>query len=566
MPASKRVLVIGIGGGTLDLLAPWAESGRLPYLARLMENGTHGRLASTLQPTTAPAWVTFMTGRNQGKHGLYDFVRRRPGTYDLEVTNASHIVGPTMFDIACSHGLRVITVNIPYTSPPRPVNGVSIGGPFAPSFSRDLVFPPGFYDEMKAVVPDYFVLPDYDSTSSEPLSDFGLKLLRGIELRQQLCLHLLETRDWDLFAVVFMASDEAQHTFWGCQHAPEASRLARHRDVIQDVYERIDEAVGVILDRIACDGGGQDTTVIILSDHGAGPFRLMINLNAWLAERGYLRYRTDRTSSLHRLWAETVKRLAAHYRDRVPSRTRAYIRSRMGTERFERVKSDFESTLLTSCIAWDQTEAYALGAGGNIFVNLKGRDPSGIVEPGTPYRELRERLISDLMTLSDPETGQTLIDRVYRREELYHGVCVDQGPDLIIQWKDYACWGRGRYDSHGPIFQIQDQFDFSRQPLTGSHRLDGLLIAEGLGIEPGTRLEGAHLLDLAPTILSLLDISPGDDLDGHILRAIASEAEEGAERGSRGTQGDSVNSGGEIGYTDEETEIISERLRSLGYL
>lgn len=561
----KRVVVIGIDGGTLDLVEPWAKSGRLPNLARLMKEGAHGHLASTLQPTTAPAWVTFMTGVNQGKHGLYDFVRRRPGTYDLEVTNASHITSPTIFDTASRYGLRVITLNIPYTSPPRPTNGVSIGGPFAPSFSRDLVFPPALFDELKAVVPDYFILPDYNSRSSDALSDFASRLQKGIELRERLCLHLLETRGWDLLTVVFMATDEAQHTYWRCQDASEGSELARYRDVIAEIYERVDQAVGAILSQINAEGAGQETTVIVLSDHGAGPFRWMINLNRWLAESGYLRYR-DSSYSLRKLWADTLKCLAAFYRHRVPSQTRADIRSWLGAERFERVKGDFESTLLTSSIAWDQTLAYALGAGGNIFINLRHREPSGTVEPGPPYEELRQRIIDDLMTLSDPETGQPLIERVYRREELYHGPCVAQGPDLVIKWRDYACWGRGRYDSRGAIFEAQDQFDFSDQPLTGSHRLDGMLIAHGPGIRPGTRVEGAHLLDLAPTILRLLEISPGDSLDGHILEAIASDTKDGARGRSIEAHKDAPGSGTEIGYSDEETQRIAERLRSLGYL
>jgi predicted AlkP superfamily phosphohydrolase/phosphomutase len=207
-----------------------------------------------------------------------------------------------------------------------------------------------------------------------------------------------------------------------------------------------------------------------------------------------------------------------------------------------------------------------LGAGGNIFVNLEGREPSGIVEPGPPYEELRQKLIDDLMTLSDPDTDQPIVERVHRREELYHGPHLDQAPDLIIQWKDYACWGRGRYESNGPVFQAQDQFDFSDQPLTGSHRLHGVLIAQGPGIQPGARLEGARLVDLAPTILGLLNVPAGDRLDGHVLEAIVSTREESSGESPTEDPYDIFGPDEKVGYSAEETEKISERLRSLGYL
>lgn len=565
MAAGRRVLVLGLDGGTLDLVEPWASAGYLPNLAYLMEKGCHGRLRSTLQPTTAPAWVTFMTGVNQGKHGLYDFVRRRSGGYDLEITNGSHIAAPTMFSIASEHGLRVVTVNVPYTPTSQPINGVSIGGPFAPAFSRDIVSPASYFDEMKRIVPNYFVLPDYDSQSADPLADFASKLLEGIGLRERLCLHLLQNEDWDLFTTVFMATDEAQHTYWHCQDAAQGSPSARYRHVIRDVYQRIDQAIGAILNQTFADSR-RETAIVVLSDHGAGRFSQMINLNRWLAEMGYLHFRTGYDSALRGLWADGIKRLASLYRRHLPAAVRAVVRDRLGSRRFDRVKSNFESALLTSNIAWEQTRAYALGAGGNIFLNVKDREPSGIVEQDAEYKQLRQDLIYDLMNLSDPESGQPIVEQVYPREQLYQGPFLHRAPDLVIEWKDYAYWGRGRYDNQSPVFESGRKFDFTDQPLTGSHRLEGLLIAQGAGIRSGAILEGTHLLDLAPTILNLLGIQPSDNMDGRILTDILSELEEGLQPASTETESGVAVRGVEVEYSPEEAEKISERLRSLGYL
>jgi predicted AlkP superfamily phosphohydrolase/phosphomutase len=564
--AQKRILVIGLDGGTFDLIEPWVAQGYLPNLARLMSGGSRGRLASTIQPTTAPAWVTFMTGVNQGKHGLYDFVRRRSDGYKLEVTNASQIAAPTLFDIASQGELYVVAVNIPYTFPPRPVNGVIIGGPFAPTVTRDLVSPPAYFEVLQEVVPDYFILPDFDTRAADPLADYANKLLKGIELRERLSLHLLQKEPWDLFTVVFMATDEVQHSYWHCRDAPENAPAARYRHVIRDTYQRIDQAIGAMLTQVAADSRGRETIVIILSDHGAGPLRWIINLNRWLAEAGYLQFQTHSVGSLRRLRTAGVKQLASAYRRYMPAKTRAAIRARLGAHRFERVKGNFESALLTSTVAWDRTRAYSLGAGGNIFINVQGREPAGTVQPGTEYELLRQEIADVLTTLSDPNTGRPVVRRVYRREELYHGPFLNQAPDLVVQWADYNCWGRGRYDSQGgPVFEAKSRLDFSDLPLTGAHRPEGILIFNGPGVRSGVQIEGARIVDLAPTILSVLGLPIPGHIDGTVLHTAFVEGV--IESTAPLDTALAVPSpGDDFAYTPEDEAKISQHLQDLGYL
>lgn len=565
MTSRERVLIIGLDGGTFDLIEPWIAEGYLPNLSRLMTSGCYGRLTSTLQPTTAPAWVTCMTGVNQGKHGLYDFVRRRSEEYGLELTNASHVAAPTIFDIVSQCNRRVVSVNVPFTSPPRPVNGLMIGGPFAAAVTRDLVYPPVYYDTLKRIAPDYFVLPDYDPRAADPMTDYATKLLKGVELRERLCLHILKTESWDLFATVFMATDEAQHAFWHCQAADEGTPPGRYRYVIRDIYNRVDQAIGALLTELAMNGLATETTVIVVSDHGAGPFRWMINLNRWLADTGHLTFRTDRADVLRQWWTEQLKQIASLYRRHLSTGMRAAVRRKLGTRRFDGIKGDFESILLTSNVDWDHTRAYALGAGGNIFVNLKGREPAGTVEPGGEYERVCQEVTDSLMNLSDPDTGETVVKHVFRREDLYNGPYVDLAPDLIIQWKDYSCWGRGRYDSSESVFQAQRRFDFSDKPLTGSHRLDGIFIVDGPGVRSNVKITGARLMDVAPTALKLLGIEPGHDLDGQVLQSVFSERV--ADDAPQFAPSDGLkHPRQDCGYDPEEERILSEHLRSLGYL
>ena len=479
--------------------------------------------------------------------------------YNLDVTNSSHIVAPLMFETLSRLGQRVITVNIPYTYPPRPINGIMIGGPFAPAVTRELVYPPEYFETLKQVAPDYFIIPDYNARAADPMADFAEQLGREVELRERVALHLMQTEAWDVLAVVIMATDEVQHSFWACQEAEDGSPLAKYRHVIRDIYRRCDEAVGKLVEAAGRDQ--RPTNVIILSDHGAGPFRWMVNLNQWLAEQGLLRFRADHATPLKQLRLTALQRAARTYRRHMPVRVRTAIRNGLGAQRFSRVQEEFQSALVTTTIDWPNTQAYSLGAGGNIYVNLEGREPSGMVAP-PDYAMACQRISDALLQMQAPDTGAPMVRRAYRREELYHGPQLDRAPDIIIEWTDYIYWGRGYYGSQAPAFERLQHFDFSAQPLSGTHRPEGILIASGPAIRSGALVHGAKLYDLAPTIFSLLGFAPPAAMDGRVLSEMLREADT-----TLLPSADGVSHAAEpLDYTPEEAEHISERLRALGYL
>ena len=124
----NRIVMIGWDGATFDLIPPGSAEGKLPTIARLMAAGVHGPLRSTMPPWTFPAWTSFMTGKNPGKHGIFDFFRPRPGTYDLEFVNGGHRRGATFWKILGDAGRKVVSISMPCTFPPEPVNGVMISG------------------------------------------------------------------------------------------------------------------------------------------------------------------------------------------------------------------------------------------------------------------------------------------------------------------------------------------------------------------------------------------------------------------------------------------------------
>lgn len=547
----NRVLVIGLDGATFDLLLPWAEQGHLPNLQRLLQQGSHGNLRSTLQPLSAPAWATFMTGANQGRHGLYDFVQRQPDSYQLQITNASFIKLPLLFETVSQHGQNVLSVNVPMTFPPRPVNGVMIGGPFAPVVNSDLVYPPELGSKLLNLVDNYVLIPDFDPVHPDPLWRYMQDLVATVSKHAQLTLHLLDTQPWDLCAVVFTAIDEVQHAFWHCMTVPDDAPDARFRHAIRDVYQQADAAIGELLRRV-----DEDTIVIVMSDHGFGPLKAVVNLNSWLAQAGYLTFSPSR-----RRWrAAGVGHLATWYR-RLPARWRIMARKLLGTTRMEAVRGDVEGALFTSAIEWSQTRAYALGAGGKIYLNVAGREPGGIVQPGAEYTVVREALATQLATLSDPQTDAPLIHRVWRREELYGGPYLEAAPDLVIEWADYGYWGRGRYDIHSaPIFEERRTMDFSSLPLTATHTPDGIFIACGPGIPVEGMISGAQIADVAPTILRWLGLPIPNHMDGTVLPTICDRPDVPLSTDATPVAAQPTF------YADDEAEKVAERLKGLGYL
>jgi len=552
---APRVLIIGLDGGALDLIHPWAEQGELPNLARMMAEGAYGSLASTIHPITAAAWASFMTGMNQGKHGLYDFVQRIPGSYNFELTNAAIIAAPTLFEIASHYSRRVIALNVPLTFPPRPVNGVMVSGLFAQP-APDIAYPKGLYEEIvKLVNGEYIILPRYNRWASDPLGDYVDQLHRAIDQRRHVAEFLMTRNWWDLCCVVFTATDLVQHTFWKYMEDGDA----RFGDAILDVYRRVDAAIGT-LQKVA-ESTGEDVMTLIMSDHGAGYLESFVQLNRWLADEGLLHFLPKRKG----IQAWLVKQAWQLYRCFVPPFIIGKIRARVGV-RYDRMRDKMESSLFATRIDWPHTRAYSLGACGNIFLNVAGREPQGIVQPGAEYEALRDDISERLMSLTDPDApGRApLVERVYRREELYEGPFLEQAADLIIRWRDYRYWGRGRYDFDTPqVFYRQQQWDFSKLPLSGTHRPNGILIVAGANIRPVGVLDSARIIDVAPTVLAALGVPVPSEMDGRVLVDIFRESPALA-----GETGGPVWADVSLvqGYSEEEAAEIEERLKALGYM
>lgn len=556
----QRVLVIGLDGGTLDLVRPWAEAGKLPVLNRLMREGTWGVLESTIHPITAPAWSSFLTGVNPGRHGVYDFVRRCPRNQHLELTSAATIQCPTLFSYLTAHGCRIVSVNVPFTYPPPQVEGVHIlAGLPAPVAGPQIAHPRHLFDEVQAAVGRYSVRTPYRS-GPDALDRYAREVEASVETHAAAMRYLLDRDPWDVGLLVLSATDEASHAFWHCMEAPDGTPAARYRDVISRVYQRADQAIGELL-----ESASDDVVVFIMSDHGFGPLKKLVHLNRWLADAGFLQLREKGTGwSWQQFYLGLLKRSAELYKQYLPPTLRRVVRTTLDRS-LSRARNRLESDLFQAPIDWTHTRAYALGVAGSIYVNLAGREPYGVVSPGAEYEAVCQEIASGLEKLEDPETGTRLVKRVVRREEVYHGPFLDQAPDLIVLWRDYAYWGRGRYDIRdAPLFQSQVSIAFTDLPVTGMHRLEGMLIAYGPGIAAGRTIQRGHIVDLLPTILYALRLPIPQGLDGRVLIELW-EAPTAPQMADESPMGEGIATADSV-FTADEARAVEKRLRDLGYL
>ena len=211
----SRVFIVGWDGATFDLIKPWIADGQLPHIAQILDDGVHGELRSTLPPMTFPAWTSFMTGKNPAKHGIFDFTRQRPGSYDLEFVNGGQRQAPSFWKLLSDAGRRVISISVPCTYPPEPVNGVMISGFDAPGLggksaradSRGM-YPPELCDELNREIGGHpmgaFIINEVNRGTPE----IGLeRMIKVVERKAATAKYLMETRDWDCFMILFGESD-----------------------------------------------------------------------------------------------------------------------------------------------------------------------------------------------------------------------------------------------------------------------------------------------------------------------------------------------------------------------
>jgi predicted AlkP superfamily phosphohydrolase/phosphomutase len=555
-----KVLIVGLDALTPRLVEKWVAEDRLPNIGHFLSAGAWGPMNSVPNRNSAPAWSTMVTGLNPGKHGVYWFTEDKPETYEYGFINGSFRRGKAFWRVLSEEGQRVGVINVPLTFPAEEVNGVFVSGLDSPSAEDPRFTHPSElrHEVVEAAGGEYYVYPALARFVVAGQADEGLdRLHRSIDKRAAVAKHLMSTRDWDTFMVVFTESDVVQHFFWRHMEDPAPDDPARQRDAIRDTYEHLDRVVGELAGQV-----DEDTVVVLVSDHGArheeGLARTLPN---WLGQLGLLNLRREKSrvsarSMLVSGMAKTFRRL---------EKTLSPEAKHKLSRRLPWLRRRVEVMMSFSKVDWSRTKAYTDGKRPEIWINLRGRQAQGIVAP-EDYEAVRQEIIDRLTSAVCVKTNQPLVRRVLRREEAYSGPYVDRSPDLVVEFMDEGACFDIRYPN-GTSHRLQKQHlpdDPFDHLVNGGHDQYGIVALRGPGVRPG-RLEDVQIADVAPTVLFLRDAAIPSDVDGKVLEA-AFDADFVASRRRRLGAEATMRPEDGAGYSEEEEAEIRERLRSLGYV
>jgi predicted AlkP superfamily phosphohydrolase/phosphomutase len=513
-------------------------------------------MQSTPQCHSAPAWSSFATGLNPGRHGIFSFMNRVPHSYDCRRIDARDRHGKTFWDLAGGHGRRCAVLNVPVTYPVSPLNGVQIGDWLCPSLSAPgATHPAELAQELMQRLGTYRFHADVKRHVIAGHHRAALENLReGISQKAEVGRLVWEREPWDLYVLAFVETDAAQHYYLhaGDEHHPlrQQAVAAGLDGVFLDIYKQLDGVLADLLARL-----DDNTTLLVMSDHGA-----TANGRGRCFMRGFLRNAGVLTMQPPRGVGERLKRSLVGGRKWAFELANAHLPksikvklNRLIPQARERVFADS----FTVDVDWARTKAYSYYWETDPFVNLQGRDPDGIVASGTEYDEVCRHVADQLLTSRELKSGRPAVEGVRLKDGLFHGPFADLGPDLMVDWTENQI-------IEGLVSEVDGRELVARADLRddtiGAHHPDALLLAWGAGVKPGEVPAGASIMDLAPSILALLGCPVPADLDGRVLDGVLDvDVETSGSSGSEAGEPETV-------YTAEEEAEVEDRLRNLGYL
>ncbi len=494
MASADKVAIVGWDGACWPVLRRYMADGELPVLQRLIAEGSHGGLSSTVPFHSGPAWTSLVTGVNPGKHNIFHFCRTIG--YDMRFVNGSFRCADAVWDLVGRTGMKVAAVNIPMTFPPEEVNGVMVSGMDAPSLDSRFTYPFDLRNEL--VESGYMITWGSSEFKENKREEFAAKILEMARKRGELVLRLLKDLDPSFMIVNFAAPDRAQHFFWH-------TIGEREGDWVRETYRELDTILGDILAAV-----DDSTSVMLVSDHGFGPLYGTVGLGEWLQRERLFTLKSRIPRYALRKLGDTIKRVGGRRGLDLTLMRSPWVASQLSTAKIDAWLPD-----------WSCTRAWFPPTEGGIRVNVKGREPQGIVKMGQEYEELRDRIIDGVQGLCD-SGGTKMVERVYRREEVYSGSYVENAPDLIVEPANGYAIGKksssAKTRAHGQSHK------------SGDHTRIGVFAAKGPDFSKTNVITDASVYDIVPTVLHLLGLQVPDYMDGQVLQEAFAHDSEAAKR------------------------------------
>ncbi len=451
--------MLGLDGVGWPMLTPAFEAGHMPNLKGLFERGASGELTSTVPPYTPPGWTSIFTGVNPGKHGIFGFtlgnVQRKGGLVRLDRVKA-----PALWNAANAQGARVGLFNIPMTYPPPPVDGFSVSGMLTPegggSTPDNYTHPDSLAKKIADSVGAYEIDIEVDYDEDWRSTAIIERLSRNVALKRRALATLLQDDgDLPLLFAVIESPDRLMHAHYKyidprCEHfeRPEASAI---RDRAWSFFDEMDEVIGDLL-----SWAGNDGYVVTMSDHGFGPKEKVLNVNLALKEWGMLT--VGGAAGVGQ--APGLRKVARKVKGVVPKTV------------WKRAKH-----AALGNIDWSKTRAFSSpNPQQGIYLNVKGREPNGIVDDAD-YERVRDEVIERLHELRDPHDGEPVVDLVHKREDVMHGPEANDAPDLFPVCRDYT------YELSEGLFSPSVLTDYRDLP-RGFHHSAGVYGVAGPDVAP----------------------------------------------------------------------------------
>lgn len=477
-----KILLIGIDGGTWKIYDRLLEENRVPFLKSLVDDGARGILNSTIPPITAPAWTSFQTGVNPGKHGVYDFIGIDLSKMKTFIVSSRSIKTTRLWELVAKNNKLVITVNVPLTYPPKKIDEwVTVGGMLSPRVSPDFVHPKEVFEKVISQVPDYQILVPRWSVESFDLWSFIDEQI-NVETARFKVANLLNQLypDWSVFMLHIQSSDVIQHTYW---HYIDPAHPLFKREFWHEIsrfYETIDRGISELVEELKPDH------VIIISDHGFGPSYREVNLNLYLKKIGLLK--TTKT-----LYSALMEDFLRRY-DRWNLVKRAVVRI-LGHNAARKWRQKRSGQIL-SLINWEKTKCFVTASihYASVFWNPSQRQKDDIVKFFKEVGNLKDR-------------DKVVTKKIYKKEEVYGNNPQGFPPDFIIEPEE-------GYVFQQNLFALGIFRDY-RPGLedTGGHDRKGIIV-----VYPKINgIEEADITDVSPTVLDLLNLPIPKNIDGKSL-------------------------------------------------
>jgi len=551
-----RFFILGLDGGTWEVLDPMIKNGFLPNLKRIKAQSSYGQLISCYPPMTPPAWASFMTGCNPGKHGIFGFTKKDPDghTYMQYPVNKLDIKKDIIFEYMSRMGKKVISINVPMTFPVSKINGIMISGMMTPNKGSDYCYPNNLEKELKKHRINYKIDIEanryfhklYKRNYFKKLINNGaIKLINDLSdvtrERFKTTEYLIKNKKWDLMMVVFVGMDRIQHFLW--EYLPLTNKKlnnATSKNILR-YYRELDNYIGKIFKTLSCY---EDVLTVIISDHGFGEYKGDLYLNNWLKEKGYLSASDDVRKKLIIQAKKYLKNIG------ITGKTiRKYIKKN---------KAD-NISMISSGIDWSKSKAYVSSVNG-ININLKGREIEGSVSK-EEYEKIRSELKERLLELED-KNKQRILKNVFKKEEIYSGKMIDEAPDLIVEFKKDHLYHI--YQKNFRELEFKNIFSKSHWK-KGDHTMNGMCLFHGKIFKKNFKVNDANIIDIFPNILYSIKMNIPDYIDGKVINEIYIDSFLNKNPVHFYTKKASKEKRCYI-LTEKEKKELEEKLKSLGYL